>query len=150
MDSTDTQREADQEEISTSKEAETMAVHPTLPNSKTNKKTTPEGTHRKVSSLRKRCMVDKTEVAAAMVAVATEDTAAVVDIETAAKEEKADTEIVVVNVTEAATVAMVAVAASINRDLKFPLLRKAKIPKCSPIISSLRQAHSQETFSFTR
>lgn len=149
MDSTDTQREADQEEISTSKEAETMAVHPTLPNSKTNKKTTPEETHQEVSSLRKRCMVE-TEVAAATVAAATEDMAAVVDIETAAKEEKADTEIVVVNVTEAATVAMVAVAASINRDLKFPLLRKAKIPKCSPIISSLRQAHSQETFSFTR
>jgi hypothetical protein len=95
-------------------------------------------------------MVDKTEVAAAMVAAATEDMAAVVDIETAAKEEKADTEIVVVNVTEVATVAMVAVAASINRDLKFPLLRKAKIPKCFPIISSLRQSISQETFSFTR
>ena len=148
MDSTDTQREADQEEISTSKEAETMAVHPTLPNSKRNKKTTPEGTHRKVSSLRKRCMVDKTEVAAAM--VATEDKAAVVDIETAAKEEKEDTEIVVVNVTEVATVAMVAVAASNIQVLRFLLCRKVKVLTCFRIISVLKQTHRQETFSFTR
>jgi hypothetical protein len=150
VDSTDTQREADQEEISTSKEAETMAVHPTLPNSKTNKKTTPEGTHRKVSSLRKRCMVDKTEVAAAMVAAATEDMAAVVDIETAAKEEKADTEIVVVNVTEVATVAMVEVAASNIQVLRFLLCRKVKVLTCFRIISVLKQTHRQETFSFTR
>lgn len=120
-----------------------MAAQPTLPNSMTSKKTTPEVTHQKVWNLKKRCMVDKTEVAAAMV-VATEDmTAVVADIETAAREEKADTEIAVANVTEVVTEAMVVVAVDSNiQVLKFPLLRKVKIHKCFLIILSSKRTHS--------
>jgi hypothetical protein len=118
-----------------------MAAQPTLPNSMTSKKTTPEVTHQRVWNLKKRCMVDKTEVAAAM-AVATEDMAAVADIETAAKEEKADTEIAVANVTEVVTEAMVAAVASNIQVLKFPLLRKVKIHKCFLIILSSKRTHS--------
>jgi hypothetical protein len=141
--STDTLREADHEVISTSKEAETMAARPTLPNSKTDKKTTPEVTHLKVLSLRKRCMADKTEVAAAM-AAATEDMAVAVDIETAAKEEKEDTEIVVANVTEVVTAAMVEVAASKIQVLKSLLCQKVKTLTCFLIISVLEQIPSRE------
>jgi hypothetical protein len=140
--STDTPRDPDLEETSISKEAETMAAHPTLPNSMTNKKTTPEVTHRRVSNLRKRCMVDRTEAAAAMAAVATEVMAAAVDIETAAKEVRADTETVAVSVTEAVTVAMVAAADSKIRDLKCLLSQKAPTHRCCRIISSLKQTHS--------
>ena len=87
-------------------------------------------------------MVDKTEVVAAMV-VATEDMAAVADIETAVKEEKADTEIAVANVTEVVTEAMVAAAVASNiQVLKFPLLRKVKIHKCFLIILSSKRTHS--------
>ena len=119
-----------------------MAAQPTLPNSMTSKKTTPEVTHQRVSNLKKRCMVDKTEVVAAAMAVATEDMAAVADIETAAKEEKADTEIAVANVTEVVTEAMVAAVASNIQVLKFPLLRKVKIHKCFLIILSSKRTHS--------
>ena len=118
-----------------------MAAQPTLPNSMTSKKTIPEVTHQRVWNLKKRCMVDKTEVAAAM-AMATEDMAAVADIETAAKEEKADTEIAVANVTEVVTEAMVAAVASNIQVLKFPLLRKVKIHKCFLIILSSKRTHS--------
>jgi len=137
-----TLRDPDLEETSISKEAETMAAQPTLPNSMTNKKTTPEVTHRRVSSLRKRCMVDRTEVAAAMAAVATEDMAAAVDTETAAREARADTETVVVSVTEVVTAATVAAADSKIRDLKFPQSQKALTHRCCLIISSLKQTHS--------
>jgi hypothetical protein len=54
-----------------------MAAQPTLPNSMTSKKTTPMVIHQRVLNLKKRCMVDKTEVEAAMV-VATENMAVVV------------------------------------------------------------------------
>ena len=150
MASTDTLREADQEEILMLKEAETMAAQLTLPNSKTNRKTTPEAIQQRVLSLKKRCMVeDLTEVAAATV-VATEDMVAVVDIETAAKEVKEDTEIVEVSVTEAVTEAMEAVVASKIQVLKFLLFQKVKIPTCYQIISVLKQTHNKEIFTFTR
>ena len=151
MGSTDILREADQEEILMLKEAETMAAQLTPPNSKTNRKTTPEAIQQRVLSLKKRCMVeDLTEVAAATVAVATEDMVAVVDIETAAKEVKEDTEIVEVSVTEAVTEAMEAVVASKIQVLKFLLFQKVKIPTCYQIISVLKQTHNKEIFTFTR
>ena len=152
MGSTDILREADQEEILMLKEAETMAAQLTLPNLKTNRKTTPEAIQQRVLSLKKRCMVeDITEVAAAMGAVETEDMVAVVDIETAAKEVKEeDTEIVVVNMTEAVTEAMEAVVAIKILVLKCLQFKKVKIPTCYQTISVLIQTNNKEIFTFTR
>jgi hypothetical protein len=150
--STDILREADQEEILILKEAETMAAQLTLSNSKKNRKTAPEAIKRRVLSLKKRCMVeDITEVAAAMVAVETEDMVAVVDIETAVKEvTEEDTEIVVVNMTEAVTEAMEAVVAIKIQVLKCLQFKKVKIPTCYQIISVLIQINNMEIFTFTR
>ena len=64
--------------------------------------------------------MDKIQVGAVLVAL-------VVDIYTVAKEKKADTEIVEINIAETAIVAMVEVAASSIRVLNFPLFQKAKI-----------------------
>ena len=129
------------------KEAETMAAQLTLLNSKKNRKTTPEAIKRRVLSLKTRCMVeDITEVA-----VETEDMVAVVDIETAVKEvTEEDTEIVVVNMTEAVTEAMEAVVGIKIQVLKCLQFKKVKIPICYQTISVLIQTNNMEIFTFTR
>jgi hypothetical protein len=64
---------------------------------------------------------------------------ALMNKETTAREEKADTEIVVANVAEVVIVAMVAVTDFNTQPLKSQLFLKAKILLCFLIISVLDQ-----------
>jgi hypothetical protein len=85
--------------------------------------------------------------------VETADTAVEVDTETVVTETTEATETVVVTVTEVAIVVMVVVeaVASITLELKFQLLMRAKIPKCSltTSVSKLRQLRKLFTFTIS-
>jgi hypothetical protein len=152
VDSTNTPREADLAVISSKTEAETMAVERILQGLKTERKTTPEVTLAEVRNPRRRCKEARVNMVAAATAE-TADTAVEVDTETVVTETTEATETVVVTVTEVVIVAMVAVeaAASTAQDLKFPLLMRAKIPKCSltTSVSKLRQLRKLFTFTIS-
>jgi hypothetical protein len=151
VDSTNTPREADLAVISSKTEAETMAVERILQGLKTERKTTPEVTLAEVRNPRRRCKEARVNMVAAATAE-TADTAVEVDTETVVTETTEATETVVVTVTEVVIVAMVAVeAAASTQDLKFPLLMRAKIPKCSltTSVSKLRQLRKLFTFTIS-
>jgi len=149
VDSTNTPREADLAVISSKTEAETMAVERILQGLKTERKTTPEVTLAEVRNPRRRCKEARVNMAAATAETA--DMAVEVDTETVVTETTEATETVVVTVTEVAIVVMVVVeaVASITLELKFQLLMRAKIPKCSLTTSVSRLIQFRELFTFT-